>query len=246
MKKLLLLCLFLALAPLYAQLARDSVTSRQLYYLQKQVDSLKNAQRLTDLEYRANQQVEVVNKVDSFYQSSFGLLLLAFTIIGVIIPITIQIYQNLLVRKSNKKAISKLKAEIKSDQEILQKSFENNLAQLNHISGTVKLREMGIIFYLQAQTAIAADELELAVYNTVMASKVWSEIDEGHSVIALDYLQKLLPKLTPEGFKKVNKLLADNNYNDGIIGILTSISSSPLYSFEMRSIIESMRKKYFQ
>lgn len=63
-------------------------------HLQHQIDSLKNAQVLDQVKYRAIEHQEVVNQVNEFYDSAWTKLLFLIAVIGVIVPFIIQWMQN--------------------------------------------------------------------------------------------------------------------------------------------------------
>lgn len=110
-------------------------------HLQHQVDSLKNAQTLDQVKYRATEHQEVVNQVKEFYNDSFVNLLWLLGTLIVIIGILQPIINGWFQRKNLKELSTDISSGLQNVfQEKLNALEVSNIAQLVALKSELKLQ----------------------------------------------------------------------------------------------------------
>lgn len=151
-------------------------------------DSLQTV--ISAIEKASNNGIDLINKVDSFYNSAWNKLIIfgsvAFAIIGILIPFVIQWYQNKtlkiseeLLKKEIENQTSKIKAELLGDINIILEErisiFEQKIEKLNasanakafHLQGNSQLNIANISGALSDYIAAAMDYLVCEDYSNL-------------------------------------------------------------------------------
>jgi len=164
--------------------------------------------------------LELLNKLDGFYNNSWSRLLifvtLSFAIVGIVIPVLIQWYQ----KKELKLSEDRLKAEIKSEMEAVISSIENSFSEtINKAKIEINnnaQKEYEIIYdKIQAaghhvQAIIFADKAPMmtvseAILATVLHLKVKDYYNATNSLtIVHDYIRLCTKSSIEERLTKVN------------------------------------------
>ena len=126
----------------------------------------------------ANQSIDIIEKVDSFYNNAWSKLIIVVSImgavVGVFIPIIIQWYQNKTIKSSEEKLASKLKEEVsqlkieikKELQSTIKERFEGYEDKLKAITASANAK----IFFSQAKISIEKNYYKTALGEIVTAS----------------------------------------------------------------------------
>lgn len=153
--------------------------------------------------------LDLISKVDVFYNNAWTKLIFAFTIIGIVFPLIIQWYQREASRKQSKKLtkniksnVSSLQTEINNNVSLLEKQISNSEIRLKKdiikefdkklkelkIQSNNSLDELqknsslvisAVQFSLQATIASSAGQFNRAIYNYLMCLE--SALDLGNT-----------------------------------------------------------------
>ncbi len=156
------------------------------------------------------QDVDLIQKVDSFYNNAWNKLILfgsiLFAIVGIFVPLVIQWYQKRTLKLSEETLKSKLKSDLKDE---LLKEIENKFVDNEKKFQMLKASANAKILFSQAKFSIEKNSFKGALGELVSASISSMECDDYRTLQeVLDYmLYNCLPNLSIE---EINDLTTAN------------------------------------
>lgn len=201
--------------------------------LQRQIDSLKHTQVIDKLTYRATEQIEVINQVDSFYTNAFAMLAGGFVIVGIIVPILLHLYQESRFKNLNDQYAASIKESVenKIDEEIkkINKDFSEKHSELEKISVNIK-KNITISMQFGLAISFLSQEKYIDAVEPLMATcSKWTKIvDKENAIRAVKLLGVVISNVSGEEFKESEKSLKIKGLNiDSIITKLEEIIEEP-------------------
>lgn len=245
MKKITLL-LILASFNIYCQAPKEKEKIQlKIDLLEKKVDSINQSQILDKAQYRVERELEIVNQVSDFFNHSVGFIIFLLGVVGVLTPLLINWYQNILVRNANKKLledydsrIANLDSKFQERNTELKSLFESKMIEINvqldsksseltTINRKLKNMQFAMIYYTQGHAAFLSKDYVMALYNLLLASYHWS-IDGNHNETdhTLHLVSLIIGQITKEMIRDVEielRLYKDNikSINDLLLFIET-------------------------
>jgi hypothetical protein len=156
--------------------------------------------------------IDLINKVDSFYESAWSKLIFsastAFAIIGIIVPVVIQFYQNKALKANEaelKRDFLNMSSELKNElQQFISEKFESERKEMNIKLGELNAKFKGSVFHLQGTDQFSKGNYDEATKNFIIASRSY--------VICKDYvnLQQLLYAIADDCLLHFDKKTFDN------------------------------------
>ncbi|MDL2144503.1 hypothetical protein QQY79_18395 [Flavobacterium tructae] len=128
-----------------------------------------------------NETLEILSKVNEFYDSAWNKLLIVATVIGFLVPFIIQIYQTWILNLNKKKLEQKIKEEVEKSKNEMEIAFQNTL---NDKVGEfeLKLKDLSIrteiyLRYLHATRSIENQNYFGALNDLLNALNMFLDID---------------------------------------------------------------------
>ncbi len=131
-KLILLMCLLPFLA--YAQnqdLEANKYILARVNDLERQIDSLKQVNENNELKYKASEKLEIITKVNEFYDSAWTKLLIVGTLIGLLAPYLINLLQSRDLKILKTKLSSELKDEFSKHLLDVNNGIDSRLQEIN-------------------------------------------------------------------------------------------------------------------
>jgi hypothetical protein len=153
-----------------------------------QPDTLKLI--LETLQAKTYQSVDLIDKVDSFYNNAWGKLILfgsiLFGLVGFIVPLFIQFYQKRILKVSETELKNKLKSEITTELlGSIKDEFDKNEKQIKMLIASANSK----IFFSQAKYSLEKGKFTGALGELVTASYFSMECDDYKTLQSiLDYV----------------------------------------------------------
>jgi hypothetical protein len=188
--------------------------------------------------------IDIINKVDSFYNSAWDKLVIvgsvSFAVIGILVPFVIQWYQKKtlkiseeLLKKDIENQSLKLKTELLADIKIILderiKDFEKKIEELN-ASATAKT------FHLQGNSQLGDKDIGGALADFVTAAQnylICGDYSNLQTVLRI-ILENCVPKLSQE---EINDLRITHNCDlDLLLNDLTLKDDNGVFSQVIRNI----------
>lgn len=160
----------------------------KILHLTSQVDSLKNVNSIQQLKYEVAQKQDVITHVNEFYDSAWLKLILVISVLGVIVPIVVQLFQ----RKNLKELTEFISTQMNDSVEIRireLKSFnkteiESALVKYNKNLEEIESKNQRLLIELDANTFYLQGRA-LATEGNVLGA-IASFLKSAHNLVELD------------------------------------------------------------
>jgi hypothetical protein len=209
---------------LYLQQQIDSLKIRLSHfdYLNAKLDSIQHSQNLNEINFKLNETANIINNVNSFYESAWLKLIIIITVIGVVVPIIIQYFQ----RKSNKELFDKysLDFENKLNEKInlieknngekfkeLTDEYNKEIQNLRELNKKQINESDANIFYLQGRVRVNEKNYVYALNDFVISAEKYLKTENTkRAIVQLNFivvcLKHIENKSEFERGLKINKL----------------------------------------
>lgn len=205
---------------------------------------------IQSVEKTSDNGIDLINKVDSFYNSAWDKLVLfgtiSFAIIGILIPFVIQWYQKKtlkiseeLLRKDIENASLKMKADLLSDiNDTLEKRMILFEQSINKLNASINAKT----FHLQGNSQLKDGHISSALSDYIIASIDYLNSEDTPNLqIVLDIINEdCLPKLSIKEVDDI-KTSHDTNLENMLINI-TEKDNNAIYSRIIREIRSTLNK----
>lgn len=194
---------------------KDSLdlVNQKILSLQHKLDSINTAYTIKELQYKLNEQQNIVASVNDFYDSAWTKLIILITALGVLVPLFVQYLQ----RRNFNDLTEFISGQMKEDFEIKLRElkeyngqrieeatndFRVRLEKLSAVNKKIRNEIDGGIFYLQAKTLTQEKKHSHALRELVKSAKAYGKSSNpGRVDIVLKNLTKFL-----QGCKTKTKL----------------------------------------
>ena len=151
------------------------------------IDSIKGIQTLNEINYKLNTTADIVNSVNSFYDSAWTKLIFVITFIGIIVPVVIQYFQRQNIkeiykrysidfeRKMNLK-IEQLKTENEENFEKIKSEYNIEIKKIQEIHRTQTVETDGNTFYLQGRVRFSEKNFKYALSDFIKAANKYISV----------------------------------------------------------------------
>ncbi len=152
--------------------------------LHQTVDSLQNSLAFHELQFKMNEQQNIIAQVEGFYESAWLKLIIVITILGVLIPLIAQYLQrqnlkdltDFILKQVNTGFEHKLK-ELReyNEQKIAEetKNYRQDLENLKKENEYTLLELDGSTFYLQGRSLLIDKNYKNAARDFLKATSIW-------------------------------------------------------------------------
>lgn len=232
-------------------MAKTKIDSAQIH---KVVDSIDLKYKLDYINHKIDNNLNIINGVNEFYDSSWNKLIFIIGVLGILLPIVIQYFQNknlkLLLDEITKKfdkSILELKEEntIKFNAEI--ENFENKFKFLEEQNITNSIRIKWTSNLIQARSYLDKNNYSSALRGLFFALSIeLQNRDRLNDNIrtTLNFILQCVSKITQEDFDSAVKKL-DENHDIVLDNIWASLSEQQDYE-TYSDVIEKIKNKINQ
>lgn len=199
---------------------KDTITidnlNSKLLFMQTKIDSLQNVSTMKQIEYELHEKANVITSVNEFYDSAWLKLIIVISLLGIIIPIIAQYFQQknlkelteFIRNQMNDNFVLKLdelknfnKTEIEKTVLVLNSSFKNLEIKNKKLTSEIDAN----LFFLQGQYNYDKEKFVDCAKDYLRSAFFWSESDRKERMpITINNASIVIEKLSTED--ELNKL----------------------------------------